>query len=205
MITALHTLVYAEDPDAARAFFRDVLQLPGADTGGGWLIFKSGPSELGVHPSSWEYQGQSGATDQRFDVSLMCDDLAATMAELTGRGAAFDGDVVEEPWGSTVQLIRNGTAAAMEAIRKIIAERKVDLVVVGLPIHEDETQAKRVKRFTRKLRQGTTGVRWRFVDETLTSEAARDSSVQLGTRSPKKPIDDSAAALILESFLSASA
>ena len=104
MITALHTLVYAEDPDAARSFFRDVLQLPGADTGGGWLIFKSGPSELGVHPSSWEYEGQSGATDQRFDVSLMCDDLAATMAELTGRGAEFKGGVVEEPWGSTVQL-----------------------------------------------------------------------------------------------------
>ena len=35
MITALHTLVYADDPDAARAFFRDVLELPGADTGGG--------------------------------------------------------------------------------------------------------------------------------------------------------------------------
>ncbi len=104
MITALHTLVYAEDPDAARAFFRDVLQLPGADTGGGWLIFKSGPSELGVHPSSWEYGGESGGTDQRYDLSLMCDDLAATMAELTDRGAEFDGEIVEQQWGSTVQL-----------------------------------------------------------------------------------------------------
>jgi catechol 2,3-dioxygenase-like lactoylglutathione lyase family enzyme len=104
MITALHTLVYAQDPEAARAFFRDVLQLPGADTGGGWLIFSTGPSELGVHPSSWEHEGRSGSTDQRFDVSLMCDDLVATMEELRGRGAEFDGDVTEQDWGDTVQL-----------------------------------------------------------------------------------------------------
>ncbi len=110
MITALHTLVYAEDTDAARAFFRDVLQFSGADTGGGWLIFKTGPSELGVHPSSWEYEGETGGTDQRFDLSLMCDDLAVTMAELSDRGAEFDGDVVEQPWGSTVQLKVPGAA-----------------------------------------------------------------------------------------------
>jgi catechol 2,3-dioxygenase-like lactoylglutathione lyase family enzyme len=104
MITAVHTLIYGEDPEAARVFFRDVLQLPGTDTGGGWLIFKTGPSELGLHPSSWEYAGQSGGTDQRFDVSLMCDDLGATVAELESRGARFDGGVVEQPWGHTVQL-----------------------------------------------------------------------------------------------------
>jgi catechol 2,3-dioxygenase-like lactoylglutathione lyase family enzyme len=104
MITALHGLLYGEDPDAARAFFRDVLQLPGADTGGGWLIFATGPSEVGMHPSSWEYEGSTGGTDQRFDLSLMCDDLAATRAELEGRGATFEGDVVEQAWGSTLQL-----------------------------------------------------------------------------------------------------
>jgi catechol 2,3-dioxygenase-like lactoylglutathione lyase family enzyme len=45
-------LVYAADPDAARTFFRDVLGFPGVDTGGDWLIFKTGPSELAAHPSS---------------------------------------------------------------------------------------------------------------------------------------------------------
>lgn len=62
MITALHTLIYADDPEAARDFFRDVLEFSSVDTVGGWLIFKTGPSELGVHPSSWEYEGQSGST-----------------------------------------------------------------------------------------------------------------------------------------------
>jgi catechol 2,3-dioxygenase-like lactoylglutathione lyase family enzyme len=104
MITAVHTLLYAEDPDAARAFFRDVLQFPAVDTGGGWLIFTTGPSELAAHPSSWEWQGERGGTDQHFDVSLMCDDLAATMAHLSARGAEFDGDVVEQQWGHTVAL-----------------------------------------------------------------------------------------------------
>jgi catechol 2,3-dioxygenase-like lactoylglutathione lyase family enzyme len=113
MITALHTLVYADDPDAARAFFRDVLGLPATDTGGGWLIFKSGPSELGVHPSSWEYQGHSGSTEQRFDVSLMCDDLEKTKAELAANGAEFVGDVSDEGWGITTQLRVPGAGEMM--------------------------------------------------------------------------------------------
>lgn len=104
MTTALHTLVYAHDPEAARRFFRDVLRLPAVDTGGGWLIFRTGPSELGVHPSAWEHEGRSGGTDQRFDVSLMCDDLEATMAELEERGATFAGQVSDEGWGVAAQL-----------------------------------------------------------------------------------------------------
>ena len=108
MITALHTLVYAADPDAARAFFRDVLELPGVDTGGGWLIFGSGPSELAVHPSSWEYEGQSGSTEQQFDVSLMCDDLEQTMTDLRARGATFRGEVTDEGWGLATRLVVPG-------------------------------------------------------------------------------------------------
>lgn len=104
VITAVHTLVYAHDPDAARAFFRDVLGFPGTDTGGGWLIFKTGPSELALHPSTWEHEGRSGSTDQRFDVSLMCDDLDATVAELTAKGAAFEGGVRDQGWGLAIQL-----------------------------------------------------------------------------------------------------
>ena len=104
MITALHSLVYADDPSAARDFFRDELRYPATDIGRGWLIFRTGPSELGVHPSAWEHGGDSGSTDQRFDLSLVCDDLPATMAELEERGAEFEGEVTEESWGMTVQL-----------------------------------------------------------------------------------------------------
>jgi catechol 2,3-dioxygenase-like lactoylglutathione lyase family enzyme len=107
VITGVHTLVYAADPDRARAFCRDVLGLPAVDTGGGWLIFRTGPSELGVHPSSWGPTPAAG-TDQRFDVSLMCDDLAATMAELAAKGATFAGDVVVQEWGHCGPLVVPG-------------------------------------------------------------------------------------------------
>ena len=100
MIQALHTLVFAEDPDRAREFFRDVLRFPGVDTGGGWLIFKTGPSELGVHPADWD----GGGTRQQFDISLICDDLDATVAELSARGAEFIGEVEEQGWGTTIRL-----------------------------------------------------------------------------------------------------
>jgi hypothetical protein len=100
MIQALHTLVFAEDPDRAREFFRDVLRFPAADTGGGWLIFKTGPSELGVHPADWD----GGGTGQQFDISLVCDNLAATMADLSARGAEFTGEVEEQGWGTTIRL-----------------------------------------------------------------------------------------------------
>lgn len=113
MITALHTLIYAEDAEAARAFFRDVLEFPFLDEGGGWLIFKTGPSEMGVHPSSWEWEDQRDSTSQSFDVSLMCDDLEKTMAELSARGAEFAGEVVDEDYGLTVQLKVPGAGQMM--------------------------------------------------------------------------------------------
>jgi hypothetical protein len=34
----------------------------------------------------------------------MCDDLKATMAELTAKGARFRGDISDEGWGLAVQL-----------------------------------------------------------------------------------------------------
>ena len=43
MIIAAHTVIFAEDADRARAFFRDVLGLPNVDAGGGWLIFRAPP------------------------------------------------------------------------------------------------------------------------------------------------------------------
>ena len=55
MITSLHALIYSDDPEATRAFLRDVLGWPyveHAESEPGWLIFKTGPSELGVHPTS---------------------------------------------------------------------------------------------------------------------------------------------------------
>ena len=72
MITALHTLVYAYDAETARAFFRDVPRWPSVDTGGGWLIFKTGPSELGVHPTT---EGE-WSTEQKMRPWRSCENVA---------------------------------------------------------------------------------------------------------------------------------
>jgi catechol 2,3-dioxygenase-like lactoylglutathione lyase family enzyme len=107
MITALHALLYSEDPPATRAFLRDILDWPyleDTNSEPGWLIFRSGPSELGVHPSSWTYGGESRRVPIHHEVSLMCDDLAATMRELSAKGAAFTGDPVDGGFGLCASL-----------------------------------------------------------------------------------------------------
>lgn len=88
MLTAVHSLIYADDPDAARAFFRDVLEYPVIDAGEGWLIFKLPPGELGVHPT----EGGTVPTGT-MKLSLMCDDLATTIKELQAKGV----EVLAEP------------------------------------------------------------------------------------------------------------
>jgi len=108
MITAVHTLVYADDAEAARAFFRDVLNWPHVDAHGGWLIFRTGPSELGVHPASGDHSGQAWSTPQHHEISLMCDDIAATMAELKSKGASFSGGISEQAFGMTATLLVPG-------------------------------------------------------------------------------------------------
>jgi hypothetical protein len=36
MISGAHVIIYSTDPEADRAFFRDVLKLPNVDLGEGW-------------------------------------------------------------------------------------------------------------------------------------------------------------------------
>lgn len=113
MIVAVHTLVYSTDPTATRAFFKDVLRWPfvsdpdssgpGADgmpdDPSRWLIFATGPSELGVHPAM-----PDGRQLPHHTVSLVCDDLEATMSELTERGARFRGEPEDRGYGICVEV-----------------------------------------------------------------------------------------------------
>ena len=124
MILACHTLIYSDDADATRAFFRDVLGFPDIDAGGGhedWLIFKTGPSELGVHPTA----GEGYSSPRHHAISFIVDDLDSTMAELTQKGATFSSGpddhgygiiaMVQVPGADDVQLYqpRHQTAYAL--------------------------------------------------------------------------------------------
>jgi hypothetical protein len=90
-ITGLHTLLYTSEPEALRAVLADALGWDHVDDGqdDGWLIFRTPPAEMGVHP----------ADRASHEISLMCDDLTATMDELTAKGIAFAGEPVDQGWG----------------------------------------------------------------------------------------------------------
>jgi hypothetical protein len=107
MIKAIHTLIYSDEPEATRAFLRDVLRWPyieSSEIEPGWLIFKTGPSEMGVHPTQGRYEGGEFSYPLHHSISLICDDLAATMAELSARGAEFVGESQDMGFGLGVML-----------------------------------------------------------------------------------------------------
>lgn len=110
----MHSLIYAEDAEAARDFFRDVLGFPYVDTGGGWLIFGTGPSELGVHPTSDSGSSVGGmGSGPHHEVSLVCDDIHATVAELTAKGAEFARGVRDDGFGLTTSVRVPGAGELM--------------------------------------------------------------------------------------------
>jgi predicted enzyme related to lactoylglutathione lyase len=105
MITSTHALIYAEDADAARAFFRDVLERPCVDAGEGWLIFALPPAEVGVHPT--EGDGLPSGTHR---ISLMCDDIERTVADLETKGVTFSGPVRDQGYGLVATMVIPGGA-----------------------------------------------------------------------------------------------
>jgi catechol 2,3-dioxygenase-like lactoylglutathione lyase family enzyme len=107
MITGIHAVIFTADAEQDRAFFRDVLELPSVDAGGGWLIFALPPAELAAHPT---------ANGGHHELYLMCDDVHRTIAELTEKGVEFSGPVSEEGFGlvTTIRLPGGGELGLYE-------------------------------------------------------------------------------------------
>ena len=103
-IVGTHLLLYTSQPEALRAMLRDVFGFTSVDAGGGWLIFAVPPAELGVHPA----EGPSDASGTHHQVSFMCDDIHATVADLRGRGVHIDGDPQNLGWGISVTMTLPG-------------------------------------------------------------------------------------------------
>lgn len=101
MITGAHALVYTKEPQATRAFFRDVLGFGHVDAGDGWLIFALPPAEVGVHP----VDGPTG-----HELYLMCDDIHATVADLRGKGVEFAEEPQERGFGTVAVIQLPGDA-----------------------------------------------------------------------------------------------
>jgi len=89
VITGVHAIVFSPEAEKVRGFLADTLGMASVDAGGGWPIFALPPAELAVHP----------AEQASHQLYLMCDDIHATLAELTAKGAVVARDVADQGWG----------------------------------------------------------------------------------------------------------
>ena len=98
MIIGAHSVIFSTNPDADRAFLRDVLKLTHVDVGGGWLIFGLPPAEVAVHPSEG---------NDVHELYLMCDDVGAFIAEMKAHGIVSS-PVQDQGWGLITRLTLPG-------------------------------------------------------------------------------------------------
>ena len=106
MIIGTHVLLYSKNPEADRAFFRDVLGFSYVDLGEGWLIFGLSPAEAGIHPGDDRHLLRHADRNLLGAVLyLMCDDLDATIQWLKSKNVDCT-EVSEEDYGrqTTIRL-----------------------------------------------------------------------------------------------------
>lgn len=97
-ITGAHVLLYSTDADALRTVLRDAFGWNHVDAGEGWLIFALPPAEVAVHP----------ALVPTHELSLMCDDIVATRAELVAKGIEFKDEPQDRGWGIVTTMALPG-------------------------------------------------------------------------------------------------
>jgi catechol 2,3-dioxygenase-like lactoylglutathione lyase family enzyme len=102
-ITGTHALLYTSEPEALRACLRDVFGWPHVDVHDGWLIFALPPAELGIHP----------ADAPSHELTFMCDDINATVAELKGKGIEFRGEPEPQGFGIVTTMVLPGGVDVM--------------------------------------------------------------------------------------------
>ena len=122
MVSGAHIVLYSRDPEADRAFFRDVLGFRFIDYGGGWLIFALPPAELALHPSRENGPNPVVNTGHELlgaTLHLMCDDLPSLMKSLKAKNVAF-AEPSKQPWGTstTVRLPSGGSIGLYQPTHK---------------------------------------------------------------------------------------
>ena len=98
MITGAHSIIYSSNPEADRAFLRDVLKFPSVDVGGGWLIFGLPPAEVAVHP------GDKNSVQELY---LMCEDVHEFIADMKKRAVPCDA-IETQAWGLLTRVTLPG-------------------------------------------------------------------------------------------------
>lgn len=104
MILGTHILFYSTNPEADRAFFRDVLGFRSVDAGEGWLIFAMPPAEAALHPTEEKFgQSHTGRHMMGAILYLMCDDLHSQIQSLEAKNVKCAA-IQEAPWGISTSI-----------------------------------------------------------------------------------------------------
>ena len=110
MINGVHLLLNSGNPEADRAFFRDVLNFPYVNVGEGWLIFTLPPAEMGIHPAEKSLtQPHAGQDLAAGTIYLMCENLGDTLASLGVKGVEHT-EIQEAGWGVASSILLPGGA-----------------------------------------------------------------------------------------------
>lgn len=96
-------MIYSPEADALRALLADAMGWPSVDAGEGWLIFALPPAELGIHPDD----------EPHHEISLMCDNITSTVAELKAKGVEFRGEPEQVRWGVVTTMVLPGGVDVM--------------------------------------------------------------------------------------------
>ena len=120
------------------------------------------------------------------------------------------GIAISDPLGMFAQpvetLRRVGRRKDLEKVARLVAERDVATVVVGLPVRTDGVEgpeAEKVRQTAEALIALLEGVELVFQDERFTTAQAQRALIQGGMRRKKRKqvVDQVAAVLILQSWL----
>ncbi len=99
------------------------------------------------------------------------------------------------------------SAGAIDRIATIVEERKIEDLVIGLPLHaggEEGKAVEKVRRFGLRLRKALPdSIRWHEVDERYTTQMAMEKLHQVGRneKNSRAIIDQAAAVEILQQWL----
>jgi hypothetical protein len=94
MISGVHAIIYSQQAERLREFFRDELKLASVDAGRGWLIFALPPAEIAMHPDDKPHH----------ELFLMCDDVRATTEQLRRKGVELSTPIADRGWGLVTRL-----------------------------------------------------------------------------------------------------
>ena len=106
LISGAHVMIFTRNEDSDRAFLRDVFEVPCIDPGGGWLIYRLPPTELGIH---------GGEQNDVHQLYFMTESLDAAIEKLAGKGVEC-GEPFTASWGraTKVPLPGGGTIGLYE-------------------------------------------------------------------------------------------